>query len=107
MLKRLPSIEPRAINFFVKNGLLNDFKKLFNDNYSKYYKLYTKQEILDSKLFGEGKQHELIDMFLGDYMALAIDKYMFTLGNGKGYIAHHAGMSEDEMMVPLIVYSKK
>jgi len=107
MLRRLPSIEPRAINFFVKNGMLNDFKKLFNDNYAKYYKLYTKQEILDSKLFGEGKQHKLVDMFIGDYMALAIDKYMFTLGNGKGYFAHHAGMSEDEMMVPLIVYSKK
>ena len=40
-------------------------------------------------------------------MDLDIDKYMFTLGNGKSYIAHHAGMSEDEMMVPLIIYSKK
>ncbi len=107
MLKRLPSIEPRAINFFVKEGLIEEFKKLFNSSYSKYYKLYTKKEILDSKLFGEGKHHELVDMFIGDYMGLAIDKYMFTLGNGKGYIAHHAGMSEDEMMVPLIIYSKK
>ena len=107
MLKRLPSIEPRAMNFFVKDGLLEGFKALFNKHYKKYYKLYTKKEILDSKLFGDGKQHELVDMFLGDYMALAIDKYMFTLGNGKGYIAHHAGMSEDEMMVPLIIYSKK
>ena len=107
MLKRLPSIEPRAINFFVKDGLLKEFKNLFNKSYSKFYKLYTKQEILDSKLFGEGEPHKLVDMFLGDYMALAIDKYMFTLGNGKGYIAHHAGMSEDEMMVPLIIYSKQ
>ncbi|MCK5761731.1 MAG: alkaline phosphatase family protein, partial [Candidatus Izimaplasma sp.] len=107
MLKRLPSIEPRAINFFVKEGLLHEFKNLFNKHYSKYYKLYTKQEILKSKLFGVGKPHKLIDMFLGDYIALAIDKYMFTLGNGKGYIAHHAGMSQDEMMVPLIIYSKK
>ena len=107
LLKRLPSIEPRAINFFVKDGLLEEFKSLFNKNYSKHYKLYTKQEILDLKLFGEGKQHSLVDMFLGDYMALAIDNSLFTLGNGKGYLAHHAGMSEDEMMVPLIIYSKK
>lgn len=107
MLKRNPSIEPRALNFFVKDGLLEEFKDLFNKSYDKYFKLYTKQEILDSKLFGEGKHHKLIDMFLGDYIALAIDKYMFTLGTEKKHIAHHAGMSEDEMMVPLIIYSKK
>jgi len=107
MLKRKPSIEPRAINFFVQDDKLEAFKVLFNKSYSKYYKLYTKEEILDSKLFGYGKHHELVDTFLGDYMALAIDKYMFTLGNGKNYKAHHAGMSEDEMMVPLIIYSKK
>jgi len=107
MLKRLPSIEPRAINFFVKDGLHKDFENLFNKDYSKYYRLYTKQEILEKKLFGEGKPHKLINMFLGDYMALATDKYMFTLNKGKGHVAHHAGMSEDEMMVPLIIYSKK
>ncbi|RKY52729.1 MAG: phosphodiesterase, partial [Candidatus Neomarinimicrobiota bacterium] len=107
MLKRLPSIEPRATNFFVKEGLHKEFKNLFNENYSEYFKLYTKKEILDLGLFGKGNKHELIDMFLGDFLAIAIDNYMFSLGNGKGYIAHHAGMSEDEMIVPLIIYSKK
>ena len=107
MLKRLPSIEPRATNFFVKEGLHKEFKNLFNENYSEYFKLYTKKEILDLGLFGKGNKHELIDMFLGDFLAIAIDNYMFSLGNGKGYVAHHAGMSEDEMIVPLIIYSKK
>ncbi len=107
LLKRLPSIEPRAMNFFVKEGETKKFKTCFDQAYSKYYKLYTKQEILDSKLFGEGEKHQLIDMFLGDFIALATDKYMFSLNKEKSYVAHHAGMSEDEMMVPLIVYSKK
>ncbi len=107
MLVRFPSMEPRAINFFVKEGKLKEFKDLFNSSYGKYYKLYSKQEILDSKIYGEGEKHKMIDSFLGDYMGLAIDKYMFTLNNGNGYIAHHAGMSEDEMMVPLVIYSKK
>ena len=107
MLKRAPSIEPRAINFFVKDGYLKPFKDLFNKDYGTYYKLYTKQEILDSKYFGDGVPHVLVDSFLGDYICLATDKYMFSLHSEKGYKAHHAGMSSDEMMVPLILYSKK
>ncbi len=107
LLKRRPSIEPRAINFFVKDAALKRFKPLFNQAYSKYYKLYSKDEILASKLFGDGEKHQLIDTFLGDYIAIAIDKYMFSLNNEKSYLAHHAGMSEDEMIVPLIIYSKK
>ncbi len=107
LLKRKPSIEPRAMNFFVKENSANRFKSLFNQAYSKYYKLYTKDELLASKLFGEGKKHQLIDMFLGDFLAIAIDEYMFSLNKEKGYLAHHAGLSEDEMIVPLIVYSKK
>ena len=106
-LKRLPSLEPRAINFFVKDEKINEFKDIFNSHFEKEYLLYTKQEVLDMKLFGDGTQHIMVDSFLGDFIGLAIDKYMFVLNQDKAYKAHHAGLLEDEMMVPLIIYSKK
>ncbi|MBN2604927.1 MAG: alkaline phosphatase family protein [Bacilli bacterium] len=107
MLIRLPSLEPRATNFFVKEEYKLEFKIKFNQYFSQYFTLYSKQEILDSKLFGEGTQHSMIDHILGDYVAVAISDYMFTLNDEKMYKAHHAGLSEAEMMVPLILYSKK
>ncbi|KFZ26144.1 MAG: Type I phosphodiesterase / nucleotide pyrophosphatase [Candidatus Izimaplasma bacterium HR2] len=106
-LKRLPSLEPRATNFFVKEEKLDSFREMFNRYFENEYLLYSKQEVLDMKLFGDGIQHKMIDSFLGDFIAIAIDKYMFVLNEGKSYKAHHAGLLEDEMMVPLIIYSKK
>lgn len=105
MLLRTPSIEPRAANFFVKEGQVEDFEKAFNKAYSSYYKLYSKEDFLKSKLLGPSKKHPLIDDFLGDYIAVAISDHMFIFTESKGHIAHHAGLSSDELMVPLILYS--
>lgn len=106
-LVRLPSIEPRAMNFFVKEDKLDSFKDIFNSHFEEKYLLYTKDEILEMKLFGDGPKHEMVDKFLGDFIAIAIDKYMFSLNDDKVYKAHHAGLLPDEMMVPLIIYAKK
>lgn len=105
-LKRKPSIEPRAINFFVKDGKLEEFKIEFNKHFEDSYMLLTTQELLDSKLLGDGDKHELIDMFLGDYIGIATSNILFSLNGKKSYKAHHAGLLEDEMMVPLIVFQK-
>lgn len=105
-LKRKPSIEPRAINFFVKDGMLDKFKQEFNKHFEDSYMLLTTQELLDSNLLGFGKKHKLIDMFLGDYIGIAISNILFSLNGKKSYKAHHAGLLEDEMMVPLIVFQK-
>ena len=58
-------------------------------------------------MFGEGIMHPLVPSFLGQFFAIATDKYMFKFAESKGYIGHHAGLSEDEMIVPLIIYTKK
>ena len=106
MLERKPSIEPRAINFFVKPVYKEAFKDEFNRLYSDKYNLFTTESLLESELFGKGEKHELVDMFLGDYIAIAVDKYMFSINDIKSYKAHHAGLTSDEMLVPLIIYKK-
>ena len=107
MIYRKPSIEPRAINFFVKPECLEAFKEEFNKHFYGKYMLLNKEEVYESNTFGEGEKHKLVDMFIGDYLAIAIDKYMFSLSDVKSYKGHHAGMTSDEMMVPLIMYTKK
>lgn len=104
--ERLPSIEPRATNFFIKDTHHTQFKTLFNQHFNGKFKLYSKQELLNSGLFGQGQEHPMISSFIGDYFSVAIKEYMFTLSNKKIYKGHHAGLLEDEMMVPLILIQK-
>ena len=106
MLLRMPSMEPRATNFFIKPFLKKAFKRHFDIMYSKHFMLLSKNELLDSKLLGTGFKHPLIKDFLGDFIAIAIDQYMFKLGAHSKFVAHHAGLTQGEMEVPLVMYHK-
>ncbi|MDY0074936.1 MAG: alkaline phosphatase family protein [Acholeplasmataceae bacterium] len=106
MLRRKPSIEARATNFFVKKNQLNQFKELFDATYGKHFMLLSKQEVLDKKLFGEGKKHKMLDHFLGDFISIATSNQMMSLSPDKPFVAHHAGLTKDELEVPLIIFSK-
>lgn len=106
LLVRKPSMEPRATTFFVKDGQHNTFKATFNKHFGDNFTLYTKQEILDSKLFGEGAHHPMSEDFLGDFFSISKTNHMFVFDKSNGYIGHHAGLTKDEMIVPLIMYSK-
>jgi hypothetical protein len=45
---------------------------------------------------------------LGDYIAIATDHYILSAQN-TGFVmkGQHAGLLAEEMLVPLIIYSKK
>jgi predicted AlkP superfamily pyrophosphatase or phosphodiesterase len=105
-LLRNPSMEPRAANFFVKPFKKYQFKKLFNDMYGKYYQLMTKDKFLYSGLIGQGKKHPLLNSFLGDYIAIATSNKFFSFKEKSSFKAHHAGLCQGEMEVPLIIYKK-
>jgi hypothetical protein len=106
LLLRKTSIEPRATNFFVKPDQLETFEKRFNDHFGDHFKLYSKDELFSSNLLGTGHKHPMIDSFIGDYVAIATGQYLFTLTENSDYKAHHAGLTQDEMMVPLIIFTK-
>lgn len=108
MLERTTSIEPRAVSFKVKDNNKEEFKTLFNNYFKDDFLLYTKKEIIDEKLFGTGKENKYFEDALGDYLALAIkDKYINFDKNDKVFKSHHAGLTEDEVLVPLIAIRKK
>jgi len=99
--------EPRFISFFVKKHKMKQFEEAFR-KYEDKFLLFERDEFLKHKLLGNGKMHPKIDDFIGDYMAIAIsDSAMKSIymQNGKWkkeFYAHHAGLTEDEMLVPLI-----
>ena len=107
LLRQKPSIEPRTTTFFVQDDAHALFQERFTRHFGQWFQLYTTHEFLTSGLLGSGDIHPIYEQSLGDFVSVAIDTYMFGLHEGKGYKAHHAGLSDEEMMVPLIVYTKK
>ena len=104
-LERDISIEARACSFKIKRGKKKQFVEQFQRNFSKDFLLFSKEEVIQKKLFGLGKNNLHFQEVIGDYLAIAIqDKYFRYDENGKKYISMHAGLTEDEMLVPLIVY---
>ena len=102
-LLRNTSIEARAVNFHIKPDKKEVFVNLFNKYFSDDFDLYDKEDIINSKLFGNGKENEIFRDTLGDYLAIAkTDKTLIYMGNDvlKG---QHAGYTDDEICIPLII----
>ena len=105
--EHLPAGEPRATQFFIKDGMQEYFIGFFNEHFSEYFNLYTKEEFLSKKLLGEGEKSPLIDECLGDFIAIAKDRFIFKLSDEKSHLAHHAGMTKGELDVPLFILERK
>ena len=108
-LKRLPSIEPRALNLFVKDGYHEQLVTEFNKEFSDTFLLLSHEEVKKQKLFGPGAEHLRFDGMLGDYLAIATgDLSIFNSRKEKEiFIGVHAGLTKEEMEIPLIVVEKK
>ncbi|MGN1399359.1 MAG: alkaline phosphatase family protein [Erysipelotrichaceae bacterium] len=106
MLERTTSIETRACSFKVKPQYKLEFKDTFNRLFGKWFVLLTKEEIIQNQLFGPGKPHEMFSEAIGDYLAIAVDKYTLIYGDYPLY-STHAGYCDDEIYVPLIVYESE
>ena len=102
-LERNTSIEPRAVNFFIKENEKQKFELLFNKYFSKDFNLYTKEDVINSNLFGTGKENEVFRDILGDYLAIAKTNKTLLYGGSKPLKSQHAGYTDDEIYVPLIV----
>lgn len=105
-LKRRPSIEGRAMTFFIKEGKEKEFKQLFNNYFKDYFILYDKNEIMNKEIFGYGLKHPLFDSFIGDYLAVSKSNKAFCLGDDNFMKAHHGGGLKIEFEVPLIINKK-
>ncbi|MFA5763033.1 MAG: alkaline phosphatase family protein [Bacilli bacterium] len=98
-----PAIEGRftSLNVIDEEG----FKDYFYKHMADYFDLHTKEEILSKHFFGleDKTQYE---QFFGNYFLLAKDKYSISYHEQAVdlHIGHHAGITEEEMYIPLIVF---
>lgn len=108
-LRLPPAIEPRAVAFYVKEDKKEQFEKEFNKRFGQDFILLSSDEYIKQGYAGEGILHPKFREFLGDYMALATGDRILQYQTPDGidsveFKAHHAGLTEKEMIVPLIIY---
>ena len=71
--------------------------------------LFTKKEVREKQLFGPGKEGAAFDGMLGDYLAVAVsDLSIYSHKKEKDFfIGVHAGLLEDEMVIPLLLIGSR
>lgn len=104
-LVRLPSLEPRVLNFFIKEDKKEIFEKEFRKEFGEKFLLMPMEEAIDKNLFGTGKHHENFRSMLGDYLAIATDNLTIYF-NDERWVTMHGSLTEDEMLIPLIVFER-
>ncbi len=104
-LRRAPCLESRALAFFIKPGMEALFEREFTKYFSDCYKLYTKQEVIESKIFGNGTPNKRSFGFIGEYLAIAFSNISIESSASTEHAqfkAAHAGLTENELSIPFI-----
>lgn len=98
-------LEGRFCCFKVKNE--KEFLKLFKKYFINDFILKSKKELLDENILGVGEYAKNFEASLGDYYALAIGNKGFKYDVIRHeFQSTHAGLTEDEMRIPLILKRK-
>ena len=102
-LIRHPSLEPRVLNLFIKDGKKDFFEKEFNRLFGDKFLLMSVEEVIAKNLMGTGMHHKMFRSMLGDYIAIATSDLSFDLV-GSNLKSMHGSLTPDEMEIPLIVF---
>lgn len=110
MLNRRPANDARALSFTVKEEFLEEFPLYFNKHYGEWFTLYKGEDAIQKGFFGDPEKFVMnshLPDFISDYFAVGIsNKYFSYIDMPPLFKGHHAGMTEEEMLVPLIMIYK-
>ena len=81
-------------------------KAAFAKHFDGKFLLMSKAEVKERQLFGKGTPHPHFDRMLGDYIAVAVDAVSIYNMNCKNFVGAHAGLTKNEMIIPLIAVKK-
>lgn len=102
-----PMLETRAAALYVKPYRHGEFERLFREYFGENFLLLSREDIYRTGIFGRGARHRKFDDFIVDYVACAVsDKNLaFRIPDGRydSLVGKHAGLTEDEMLVPVII----
>ena len=106
-LERPPCVEARAAALYVREEYRARFPALFEAAFPGEFLLMTGDEAISSGLFGPGRAHPRLRQSVGDYFAVSLkDTCLLWKHDDHPLAASHAGLTADEMQVPLIVCRK-
>lgn len=102
-----PTLESRAVAYYIKNDKKEEFKERFESLYKDEFLLLSKEEVLEKGILGYGEKHKRLDDFIGDFLAISISDSIMRLetflAEGKPVKkSTHCGLTDDEMLVPVI-----
>ncbi len=92
------SLEPRCVSLFIKPEYIKEFPVIFDKYFGSEFKLVTKAEFEKDYLHAEEPVR-----FVGDYVALATGDYEMKQNNNQDLLkSNHAGITKDELEIPII-----
>jgi type I phosphodiesterase/nucleotide pyrophosphatase len=95
--------EPRAAYLYVRNGELDATRDYLASRLSEQFFVTSSQRALDAGLFGSGKIAAEAKFRIGDLIALPREDWIIWDRDERPTSrGRHAGLSEQEMLVPLI-----
>jgi predicted AlkP superfamily pyrophosphatase or phosphodiesterase len=105
------TLDDRVSAVFLKQGKEQRFLDLFNTYLKDDFFLMKSTDALEQGLFGTGKENPYMRDFLGDYLIIGIGHRALRqrIPNARPtpeFKSSHAGLSPQEMLVPLITIRK-
>ena len=103
-LVRMPSVEPRTLSFWIKDEYKKGFPEIFQNAFGDKFWILTKEDVIDRRLFGTGKDHELLSDMLGDFICISVSDAAVFLTHEEMRLTPggHAGLTKAELEIPLI-----
>lgn len=102
-----PFLDSRAVFVKIKDNQQALFKRLFEEYYGKDYRIYSKNDVIENKFFGEGKKHKYFDNFLGDFLIVSLNEHTLLIPKEgeTPLIACHSGTMEEEAIIEVSVFN--
>jgi predicted AlkP superfamily pyrophosphatase or phosphodiesterase len=98
-----PTLLNRTANFFIKPDRIEEFFGIYEELLRGDFTLYSRAQVKSQNLFGLYKTHKRIDDFLGDCLMVSISGCEVSDGGKEPDRAVCGGITEDEMILPLII----
>ncbi len=106
-----PFLEARAVMFFVRAERHAEFERIFLREFGADFRLLSRADMLREEPFGPlANAHAKTVDFIGDYLAVAtgaraLKQYAPRNDHSFDFPSHHAGLTEEERIVPLVLFT--